>query len=102
MCAHTLILLGFISYDAFLDGFSWTDGTPVEYTNWAEGEPSDPDGSQGENCVEMYTNNGQWNDISCASQNGYVCKVMRGMYCLNRSKHSLTIKSDKKIYQFRK
>ena len=43
------------------------------YTNWADNEPSDPDGSQGEDCVEMYTWDGQWNDFNCDTTNGFVC-----------------------------
>ena len=64
----------------FSAGWAWTDGTPTEYVNWSEGEPSDPDGSEGENCVEMYMFNGKWNDVWCSAQNGYICKTQRGTY----------------------
>eukprot|EP01052_Picozoa_sp_SAG31_P009323 SAG31_NODE_487_length_14980_cov_9.526376_16_plen_286_part_00 len=66
---------------------SWTDGTPVDYFNWAPGEPNDwisldpndykPDG---EDCADLDIrrtdasgNPGWWNDIPCqgeASQGG--------------------------------
>ncbi|XP_032115105.1 pulmonary surfactant-associated protein A-like isoform X1 [Sapajus apella] len=41
--------------------FRYSDGTPVNYTNWYPGEPA---GQGTETCVEMYTD-GQWNDKSC-------------------------------------
>ena len=56
----------------------WTTGREVGYVDWSPGEPSDPDGTGGENCVEIYTSNGKWNDVSCDVQNGYVCMVRRG------------------------
>ena len=56
-------------------------GRQVSLTG-APGEPSDEDGSEGENCVEVYTSNGKWNDVSCGAQNGYVCMVRRGEMAL--------------------
>ena len=55
-------------------GWRWMDDSPYEYTNWNPGEPSDPDGSEGENCVEMY-GDGKWNDVPCDTPNGFICKV---------------------------
>ncbi|CAH1796402.1 unnamed protein product [Owenia fusiformis] len=55
-------------------GFFWKDLSPVDYTNWNRGEPSDKDGTQGEDCVEAY-NSGTWNDIACSAKRGYICKV---------------------------
>eukprot|EP00058_Branchiostoma_floridae_P019221 XP_002604710.1 hypothetical protein BRAFLDRAFT_80319 [Branchiostoma floridae] len=52
----------------------WTDGSPVDYTNWASGEPNDFDGSGRENCVEMYAD-GRWNDINCFGRLGFVCET---------------------------
>ena len=75
-CFEILVWLKLSLHSA--GGFIWTDNSPVEYSNWAEGEPSD-DGTEGENCVEMYTTDGTWNDISCVSQNGYICKVPKGV-----------------------
>ena len=60
-----------------LDGtWSWSDGTPWDYENWAPGEPSG-DG----NCLEIRYEDGTWNDLRCDNINvsndiilGYVCK----------------------------
>lgn len=70
--------------DAAQEGtFIWLDGAPVTYTNWASGEPNnlnpgtccsipswlggcnnDIRCSDGEDCVQMYSN-GTWNDLGC-------------------------------------
>ncbi len=33
----------------------WSDGTPLNFVNWAGGEPNNANG--GENCVEMLASN---------------------------------------------
>ncbi|XP_071511250.1 macrophage mannose receptor 1-like [Diadema antillarum] len=53
-------------------GFLWTDGSPVSFLNWADGEPNDY--GQGEDCVELMTSNGQWNDVKCDDTNPYICR----------------------------
>ena len=59
----------------------WVDGSDGDFTNWAQGEPNDKDGT--ENCVEVYRNNGQWNDHRCGKvAEGYVCKAKPGT-CLD-------------------
>ncbi|KAK3106670.1 hypothetical protein FSP39_024902 [Pinctada imbricata] len=56
------------------DGFAWSDKTAVNYLNWNTGEPSDPLGASNEECVELYTNSGKWNDKDCFATRKYVCK----------------------------
>nr|XP_011422437.3 macrophage mannose receptor 1 isoform X2 [Crassostrea gigas] len=58
----------------FSDGFSWRDGSPVNFLNWNKGEPSDAMSSSQEECVEMYTDSGKWNDVTCFTKRRYVCK----------------------------
>ena len=41
----------------------WSTGAPVVYTNWSEGQPDDYLG--GEDCIEKWIVNGQWNDRPC-------------------------------------
>ncbi|XP_061179353.1 macrophage mannose receptor 1-like [Saccostrea echinata] len=58
----------------FSDGFQWKDGSAVNFLNWDKGEPSDAMSSSQEECVEMYTNSGKWNDVTCFTKRRYVCK----------------------------
>ncbi|CAG0906495.1 unnamed protein product, partial [Cyprideis torosa] len=54
--------------------YEWVDGTPLDYTNWAAGEPS----SDSEQCVEMIhlgDNAGKWNDNSCDTELSYACQL---------------------------
>uniref|UniRef100_H9KVQ3 C-type lectin domain-containing protein n=1 Tax=Callithrix jacchus TaxID=9483 RepID=H9KVQ3_CALJA len=50
--------------------FRYSDGTPVNYTNWYPGQPA---GRGKETCVEMYTD-GQWNDKSCLHYRLTICE----------------------------
>ena len=60
-------------------GWSWSDGTPWDYQNWAPGQPSG-----GEGCLENLAlahgedEEGMWNDRGCTNTGhgdlGYVCK----------------------------
>ncbi|XP_033624558.1 macrophage mannose receptor 1-like [Asterias rubens] len=62
-------------YRSDTGGFSWEDNSGVDYVNWAEGEPSLQHNGDHENCVELYLNNGRWNDIDCKQIKSYVCKM---------------------------
>ena len=58
--------------------FVWSDGTPNDYTNWAQNEPND--NLVYENiCVEMYAHNdydiGHWNDLTCDRELGFICRT---------------------------
>nr|XP_024643726.1 pulmonary surfactant-associated protein A-like [Macaca nemestrina] len=50
--------------------FRYSDGTPVNYTNWYPGEPA---GQGTEQCVEMYTD-GRWNDRNCLYNRLTICE----------------------------
>ncbi len=54
----------------------WSDGTPNDYQNWDYKEPNDNQGY--ENCAEMIYTHGKWNDVSCSSYKGYICKKELG------------------------
>ncbi|XP_050405448.2 macrophage mannose receptor 1 [Patella vulgata] len=58
-------------------GFQWTDNKPTLYLNWATGEPSDTDAKLHEDCVEMYTDSGLWNDLDCFTNRAFVCKTRK-------------------------
>ncbi|KAG0695880.1 Macrophage mannose receptor 1 [Chionoecetes opilio] len=51
-------------------GWLWSDGSDRTITNWENGEPSG-----NENCVELYTQNGKWNDLSCSDLKAFSCKM---------------------------
>ena len=57
-------------------GYKWSDGSAVDYTNWADGEPNNYKGN--EDCVVYYTDRNQWNDMSCYSTQNYICSIPRG------------------------
>ena len=71
-----------MAFTALTDGWQWEDESAVEYTNWAENEPN---GEEAEECVEMYPQEGTWNDISCDDQKGFICKAQRGKLLLTVS-----------------
>ncbi|CAH3025319.1 unnamed protein product, partial [Porites evermanni] len=52
--------------------FYWTDGSKPGYKNWNYGEPNNFNGR--EHCVEIYVNNGKWNDIPCFVKRPFVCE----------------------------
>ena len=60
--------------------FRWADLSPVQYENWAEGEPNGNASESG--CVRMYTSNGIedgiWDDYFCDYFNQFVCKTPKG------------------------
>ncbi|KAF2364729.1 C-type lectin-like [Trinorchestia longiramus] len=56
--------------------FTWSDGSPYDYTHWAPFEPNGAD----EKCVEMLLAERVWNDISCNVLRGFVCKISKTPY----------------------
>ncbi|KAK6754718.1 hypothetical protein RB195_013604 [Necator americanus] len=61
------------------DKWTFTDGSPFDYTNWDTGEPNNYDGK--ENCLQLLFDQNigreekRWNDITCDSRMPhFVCK----------------------------
>lgn len=56
--------------------FTWSSGTAfnrkTSFSNWNFGEPNDGVGK--ENCVEMLTSHGKWNDLPCSYELNYLCE----------------------------
>ncbi|XP_071789139.1 uncharacterized protein [Asterias amurensis] len=58
-------------------GYAWSDGTQVEFTDWAPGEPNDYGGQ--EECVEIYLqSDNKWNDLYCWYQRNFICQIPKG------------------------
>ncbi|XP_043920561.1 macrophage mannose receptor 1 isoform X2 [Protopterus annectens] len=55
----------------------WIDNSAVEFVNWADGKPSGEDDTSHEDCVEMYSAKGTWNNNYCRSYRGYICKTAK-------------------------
>ncbi|KAK3582967.1 hypothetical protein CHS0354_027082 [Potamilus streckersoni] len=53
--------------------YDWLDNSPVHYSNFRAGEPSE---HAMEYCVEMYPD-GTWNNLNCASMRGFICQGHR-------------------------
>ncbi|KAK3582968.1 hypothetical protein CHS0354_027084 [Potamilus streckersoni] len=67
--------IGFNDFDQE-HGHRWSDGSPVDYTNWNRGEPNDATGD--DDCVEYNTNVRNWNDNNCYIAKGFMCKIQKG------------------------
>uniref|UniRef100_A0A8C5R2H0 Macrophage mannose receptor 1 n=1 Tax=Leptobrachium leishanense TaxID=445787 RepID=A0A8C5R2H0_9ANUR len=52
--------------------FKWMDGSVMDFTAWASYEPNFANND--ENCVVMYKNVGNWNDINCGYPNTFICE----------------------------
>ena len=46
--------------------WEWIDGTVFNYTNWDE-TGIEPNGGTTENCVDVTTGKGHWNDLPCVN-----------------------------------
>ncbi|XP_071962907.1 macrophage mannose receptor 1-like [Antedon mediterranea] len=53
--------------------FTWVSTECSQYDNFEAAEPNNDGGN--EDCVELYTTSGKWNDIPCNSTRAYVCEI---------------------------
>ncbi|CAM4522259.1 unnamed protein product [Caretta caretta] len=59
------------------DGFAWSDGSPMIYTNWAYGEPNNYQGM--ELCAELSGDSSMlWNDRHCDYVYDWICEIKKG------------------------
>ena len=80
MCAKSKCLYPTLTYPTLFSdkSWKWTDGSAVNYLEWAPGEPNDFDDTH--LCVEMYTRSwpGLWNDHNCNEARPYICQAEKG------------------------
>ena len=50
----------------------------MDFLKWSTGEPSDKNGTMGEDCIDYNSITASWNDITCQPVNAYICKLPRG------------------------
>uniref|UniRef100_A0A8C8RLT3 Mannose receptor C-type 1 n=1 Tax=Pelusios castaneus TaxID=367368 RepID=A0A8C8RLT3_9SAUR len=58
-------------------GFTWSDGSPVNYENWADGEPNNYEGNEKCGVFDGYTDM-QWNDLFCETLCDWICQIKKG------------------------
>ncbi|XP_045570344.1 macrophage mannose receptor 1 isoform X4 [Salmo salar] len=62
-------------------GYAWTDGSPLSFQHWMEGEPNNYNGV--ESCAEMknsyWDEEGSWNDVDCEVYNDWLCEIPKGV-----------------------
>ncbi|XP_035860615.1 macrophage mannose receptor 1b isoform X2 [Sander lucioperca] len=62
-------------------GYTWSDGSPVNFQHWQEGEPNNHNND--ESCAEfiIYKSDGagSWNDVNCDSYNDWLCQIRAGV-----------------------
>ncbi|CAG5896528.1 unnamed protein product [Menidia menidia] len=62
-------------------GYVWSDGSPLNFQHWQEGEPNNYNNA--ETCVEYVIHSwgeqGSWNDLNCESYNDWLCQIRAGV-----------------------
>lgn len=66
------------------DTYSWTDKSPVDFMNWAEGEPTKRGGLFKELCTELSATDGKWRDTTCNRIGITVCKIAKALPTVNK------------------
>ncbi|XP_034742576.1 macrophage mannose receptor 1-like [Etheostoma cragini] len=62
-------------------GYVWSDGSPLQFQHWADGEPNNKNNV--ESCVEFQMNerhrSGSWNDVHCENYRKWLCQIRIGV-----------------------
>uniref|UniRef100_A0A8C9WWP9 Mannose receptor, C type 1b n=1 Tax=Sander lucioperca TaxID=283035 RepID=A0A8C9WWP9_SANLU len=62
-------------------GYVWSDGSPLQFQHWSDGEPNNKNNV--ESCVESGMNSGHssgsWNDLHCETYRGWLCQIRIGV-----------------------
>ena len=65
-------------FRTYNSSFEWVDNSNLDFVKWENGEPNGYNWR--EFCVEMYANNGKWNDMICPFESGYICQIPKGKF----------------------
>ncbi|KAI3374792.1 hypothetical protein L3Q82_021350, partial [Scortum barcoo] len=62
-------------------GYVWSDGSPVQFQHWEDGEPNNVNNV--ESCAEISLlqtrRSGSWNDVRCETHHGWLCQIRAGV-----------------------
>ena len=79
--SHERVWIG-LKYDQEVNKFLWSDKVVPYFQYWRN--PIERQGNSSKPCVYMFTNKsepckapGSWNDVTCGSSNGFVCKKLQ-------------------------
>uniref|UniRef100_A0A7N9AS74 Mannose receptor, C type 1b n=1 Tax=Mastacembelus armatus TaxID=205130 RepID=A0A7N9AS74_9TELE len=61
-------------------GYVWSDGSPLHFQHWEDGEPNNKNNV--ESCAELTLyrrdRSGSWNDVHCETFHGWLCQIHAG------------------------
>ncbi|KAG7223713.1 hypothetical protein INR49_015440 [Caranx melampygus] len=85
---HEMMWIGLTDFET-KGTWKWVDGSPLNQSYWASGEPNNYRG-KGENCVQikLYNEENSWNDKICENLNFWICEKMLAL-----SQHVKTLNS---------
>ncbi|KAI9544497.1 hypothetical protein NQZ68_001370 [Dissostichus eleginoides] len=59
-------------------GYVWSDGSPLQFQHWEDGEPNNRNNA--ESCTEIKTyNTWNWNDVHCETYHDWLCQIRAGV-----------------------
>jgi len=73
--------------------WQWSDGTPVDYTKWENGQPNNMAGIQ--ECVAQFGRTLAWNDGNCNSPHSFICAIDRGSSIVDVNKTEIVFEKCK-------
>ncbi|XP_031470280.1 macrophage mannose receptor 1-like [Phasianus colchicus] len=76
-CSFERVWLGIFSLNPD-EGFAWSDGSPVRYTDWSD-HPRSSEGHMFCGLINGRSFSGQWLLSLCEEQHGWVCQIKKGV-----------------------
>ncbi|XP_068427308.1 macrophage mannose receptor 1-like [Clinocottus analis] len=71
---HEQLWIGLSAPDS-VNGYVWSDGSPLQFQRWRDGEPNNKNNV--ESCIEIYY--GSWRDVHCETYNNWACQIPAGV-----------------------